>query len=117
MDNLSQKTISGLAYKLAERLGVQVVNFIVSIILARILMPEDYGTIALVTVFITILDVFVTYGFGNSLVVNKKSDDLDFSTCFFFGLGLALLSIRGDGTARCHRLPTWHPGSASYLLV
>lgn len=95
MDNLSQKTISGLAYKLAERVGVQVVNFIVSIILARILMPEDYGTIALVTVFITILDVFVTYGFGNSLVVNKKSDDLDFSTCFFFGLCLALLIYAG----------------------
>lgn len=95
MDNLSQKTISGLAYKLAERIGVQVVNFVVSIILARILMPEDYGTIALVTVFITILDVFVTYGFGNSLIVNKDSDDLDFSTCFFFGVCLALLIYTG----------------------
>lgn len=91
MDNLKQKTLSGFFYKLAERGASQGVNFIVQIILARILMPEEFGTIALLTVLMTILDVFVTYGFGNSLVVNKKSDDLDFSTCFYFGLFLSAL--------------------------
>lgn len=89
MKNLKQKTLSGFVYKFAERGSAQGVNFLVQIILARILMPEEFGTIALLTVLMTILDVFVTYGFGNSLVVNKKSDDLDFSTCFFFGLFLA----------------------------
>lgn len=91
MDNLKQKTISGFLYKFAERGAAQGVNFAVQIILARILMPEEFGTIALLTVLITILDVFVTYGFGNSLIVNKKSDDLDFSTCFFFGLFIAIV--------------------------
>lgn len=89
MKDLKQKTLSGFIYKFAERGASQGISFIVQIILARLLMPEEFGTIALLTVLMTILDVFVTYGFGNSLVVNKKSDDLDFSTCFFFGLFLA----------------------------
>lgn len=91
MKNLKQKTLSGFVYKFAERGAAQGISFIVQIILARILMPEEFGTIALLTVLMTILDVFVTYGFGNSLVVNKKSDDLDFSTCFFFGIFLSLV--------------------------
>lgn len=89
MNELKRKTASGFAYKFAERAGAQGINFVLQLILARLLMPEDYGLISLVTVFITICDVFVTYGFGNSLVVNKKSDSKDFSTCFYFGLALA----------------------------
>ena len=89
MDDLKKKTASGFAYKFAERVGAQGINFLIQLVLARILLPHDYGLIALVGVFITILDVFVTYGFGNSLVVNKKSDHTDFSTCFYFGLMIA----------------------------
>lgn len=91
MSNLKQKTLSGFIYKFLERGAAQGISFVVQIILARILMPEEFGIIALLTVLITILDVFVTYGFGNSLVVNKESDDLDFSTCFFFGLFLSFV--------------------------
>ena len=85
------KAITGFLYKFAERVGAQGIYFIISMVLARILMPEQYGLIALVSVFITICDVFVTYGFGNSLIANKNSDDLDFSTCFFFGITLAVV--------------------------
>lgn len=91
MNNLKQKTLSGFIYNFAERGASQGISFIVQIILARILLPEEFGTIALLTVLMTILDVFVTYGFGNSLVVNKDSDDLDFSTCFYFGIILSFL--------------------------
>lgn len=91
MSGLIDKTKSGFLYKFAERAGAQGFNFIVSLVLARLLMPEEYGIIALVTVIITILDVFVTYGFGNSLIANKDSDDIDFSTCFYFGLILAFV--------------------------
>lgn len=90
-DNLKGKTISGFIYKMLERIGVQGVNFIVSVILARVLMPAEYGIVSLVTVFIAICDVFVTYGFGNSLVADKNSDDVDFSTCFFFGIAFSLV--------------------------
>lgn len=90
-NNLKQKTISGFIYKMLERIGAQGINFVVSIVLARLLLPEEYGLIALVTVFITILDVFVTYGFGNSLIADKNSDDVDFSTCFYFGICLSIV--------------------------
>lgn len=95
MKDLKQKTLSGFIYKFAERGASQGISFIVQIILARILMPEEFGTVALLTVLMTVLDVFVTFGFGNSLVVNKKSDNLDFSTCFFFGLFLSFILYIG----------------------
>ena len=91
MEDLKKKTLSGLAYKFGEQAGTQGVNFLVSVVLARLLLPEQFGAISLCMVFIAILDVFVTYGFGNSLVVNRKSDDLDFSTCFYFGLLLSFV--------------------------
>ncbi len=88
-DTLRKKTATGFAYKFAERAGAQGISFLIQLLLARLLMPDEFGVIALVTVFIQICDVFVTYGFGNSLVANKKSDSADFSTCFYFGLALA----------------------------
>lgn len=90
-ENLKQKTVFGFAYKMLERIGAQGVNFVISIILARLLMPEEYGLVSLVLVLVTILDVFVTYGFGNSLIANKNSDNIDFSTCFYFGIGLSFI--------------------------
>ena len=83
MENTKQKVFSNLIWRFAERSGAQLVSFIVSIVLARILMPEDYGTIALVTVFITIMQVFVDSGLGNALIQKKDADDIDFSTVFY----------------------------------
>jgi O-antigen/teichoic acid export membrane protein len=74
---------SNLIWRFAERCGAQSVMFIVSVILARILEPDDYGIIALITVFTTILQVFVDSGLGNALIQKKDADDLDFSTVFF----------------------------------
>ena len=58
-NSIKNNTISGLIWRFAERCGAQGVTFIVSIILARVLSPDDYGSVALVTVLITILQVFV----------------------------------------------------------
>lgn len=88
--NLSQKTISGIAWKLGERIGAQFVSLIVSIVLARLLLPEEYGIIALVSVAITLLNVFVTNGFGAALIQKKEADQLDFSTIFYAGIVLSL---------------------------
>jgi len=75
--------ISNLIWRFAERSGAQIVSFVVSIVLARILDPEAYGTVALITVFISILQVFVDSGLGNALIQKKDADDLDFSTVFY----------------------------------
>lgn len=79
----SDSVVGGVAWKFGERILSQGVAFIVSLILARLLAPADYGTIALVLVFINIADVFVVSGFATSLIQKKDADDLDFSTMFY----------------------------------
>lgn len=83
MEDIKQKVFSNLIWRLAERIGAQLVSFIVSIVLARILSPDDYGIIALVSVFTTIMQVFVDSGLGNALIQKKDADDIDFSTVFY----------------------------------
>ena len=82
--------MSNLIWRFLERCGAQLVTFIVSIVLARILDPAVYGTIALVTVIITILQVFVDSGLGTALVQKKDADDTDFSTVFYFNVAMCL---------------------------
>lgn len=79
---LKRKTISNFFWRFFERIGAQLVAFIVSIILARILSPEHYGLIALVTIITNILNVFIDSGLGNALIQKKDADNIDFSTVF-----------------------------------
>lgn len=87
--------VKSFIWRFAERCGAQVVSFIVSIVLARILVPKDYGTIALVTVFTTILQVFVDSGLGTALIQKKDADDLDFSSVFYFNFSVCLILYVG----------------------
>lgn len=87
----SKSTIANFLWRFAERCGAQLVTFIVSVVLARLLAPEDYGTIALVTVFTTILQVFVDSGLGTALIQKKDADDLDFSSVFYFNFVVCLV--------------------------
>lgn len=83
----SKKEVSvNFIWRFAERCGAQGVTFIVQIALARLLDPELFGTIALVTVFTTIMQVFVDSGMGNALIQKKDADDLDFSSVFYFNM-------------------------------
>ena len=88
---LKDQVISGLIWKFGERAGVQIFQFIVSIILARMLTPDDFGLISLVLVFITLADVFVDSGFGNALIQKANADDLDFSSVFYFSTATSVL--------------------------
>ena len=78
-------------WRFAERSGAQIVTFIVSIILARLLSPKDYGAIALVTVFLAIMQVFVDSGLGSALIQKKNADDLDFSSVFIFNFIVCII--------------------------
>lgn len=89
--NNKQTVFSNLAWRFAERFGAQLISMVVSIVLARLLMPEDYGAIALVNVFIVILQVFVDSGMGSALIQKYDADDLDFSTVFYFNIVLCLV--------------------------
>ena len=85
------QVIQGAFWKFAERIAAQLVSLMVSIILARLLSPSEYGTISLVMVFITIANVFVSSGFGQALIQKKDADSLDFSSVFYFSLGFTFL--------------------------
>lgn len=91
----SNRLIKNFMWRFAERCGVQSVSLLVSIILARLLSPEEYGTIALVTVFTSILQVFVDSGLGTALIQKKDADDLDFSSVFFFNFAVCLVLYIG----------------------
>ncbi len=82
-------TIGSLVWKFGERMTAQLVSTVVAIILARILTPNDYGIVAIVNIIITICNAFVSGGLGNSLIQKKNADELDFSSMFFFSLGLS----------------------------
>lgn len=89
--NLKKKTTESFMWKFAERCGAQGVSFVVSLVLARLLAPEDYGSIALITVFINILQVFVDSGMGTALIQKQNADDLDFSTVFYFNVFICVV--------------------------
>lgn len=95
MNTVKENVISNFIWRFVERCGAQGVAFIVSIILARLLSPELYGTIALVTVFTTILNVFVDSGLGNALIQKKDTDDIDFSTVFYFNILVCFILYAG----------------------
>lgn len=91
-ENITGKKIAtGMVWRLGEKLSAQIVSLVVSITLARILSPEDYGAVAIVMVFISIADIFVTSGISTSLIQKKDATDLDFSTVFYCGLVLSIV--------------------------
>lgn len=89
------KVISNFIWRFAERCGAQLVSFVVSIVLARLLEPSVYGTVALVTVFTTILQVFIDSGLGTALIQKKNADDLDYSSVFYFNFVVCIILYLG----------------------
>lgn len=89
--NLEKKVIIGLFWKFLERFSAQLVSLVVSIILARLLSPEEYGTISIVNVIICLANVFVVSGFGSALIQKKDADGVDFTTVFYFNLLFSLV--------------------------
>lgn len=112
--NLKIKVISNLIWKFSERICVQLVSFIISIILARLLSPSDYGAIAILLVFITIADVFVNAGFGIALIQKKDADNLDFSSVFYFNFLFsvfvyAVIYLTAPFVANFYNMPILQP--------
>ncbi|MGL4865416.1 MAG: lipopolysaccharide biosynthesis protein [Cetobacterium sp.] len=87
--NLKTKVVSSLIWKLLERTGVQGVQFVIQIVLARLLSPKDYGVIAIIMIFIALANVFIQSGFSIALIQKKDTDDVDYSSVFYLSLGLA----------------------------
>ena len=89
---LKQKTTKGLFWSSVERFSNQGVQFVFSIILARLLSPSDYGIIAMVTIFFAVAQSFVDSGFSNALVRKTDRVEEDLSTCFYFNIGVGIIA-------------------------
>lgn len=83
--SLKRNTLSGLIWKFFENFGTQFINFIIQLVLARLLLPEDYGTIALTAVFILIAQVFIQTGFSASIIQKKEISELEINSMFHGG--------------------------------
>ncbi|MBR0090675.1 MAG: lipopolysaccharide biosynthesis protein [Lachnospiraceae bacterium] len=88
---MRQRLISNVIWKIAERMLAQIVSLVVSVVLARLLAPDDYGALSMVIVFIAIANVFVTNGLPSALIQKKDADEMDFSSCFYLNLLLSII--------------------------
>lgn len=91
MQSLKEKTVKGVGWSAADTFLGQGVTFIVGLVLARILSPEEYGLIGIVTIFTTIMLGFVDSGFSNALIRKHEVSDEDYSTLFFFNLVVSII--------------------------
>lgn len=91
MMDIKQKTITGLTWSAIERFSVQIVQFVVQIIIARLLIPSDYGMISMLAIFMALAQTFTEGGFGNALIQKKDRTNADYSTVFYFNVCMGLI--------------------------
>lgn len=89
--NLKEKVVSGVVWSAIQKFGTILLNFISSIILARLLMPEDYGCIGMLAIFMAVSSTFIDGGFGSALIQKKRPSDEDYSTIFIWNIFLSIL--------------------------
>lgn len=90
-ENLKKQTKKGLYWSAASNFANQGMRFVFSIILARILAPSDYGLIGMLTIFITIIQLFIDSGFSKAIITKQDRTQLDLSTAFYFNIGVGIL--------------------------
>lgn len=90
-NSLFNATIKGIIWKLSERFFAGLVTIIITIILARILTPDDYSSVGIVTIFYTLANVFVNNGLGSSLIRKNDADIHDYSTAFFANIVISII--------------------------
>lgn len=91
MQSVKQATINGTKWSAVEKFSVQGARFLLGILMARLLSPDDYGIISMITIFIVISETFVDSGFSLALVRQKSSSEKDYSTVFYFNILLSIV--------------------------
>lgn len=86
MGELKDKAISGVKWNAIGRFSTQGVNFVIGLILARLLSPSDYGVVGMVGIFFAIAQTFIDSGFGSALIRKNDCDEKDYSTAFYFNI-------------------------------
>lgn len=91
VDSLKKQAVKGVVWSAVERFSVQGIQFVLSIVIARLVAPSEYGLIAMLGIFMAIAQTFIDSGFSNALVQKKDRTEVDFSTVFYFNIVVALL--------------------------
>ena len=109
-DDLKNKTLNALLWSATERIGLQGIQFVVSIILARLLLPEEFGLIAMLAVFLAIADSFISSGFGHALIQKQGATHIDECSIFYFNVLVSfivavLLSLAAPWIANFYNQP------------
>ena len=89
--DLKEKTISGMMWGAVGKVGTLTINFLTNLVLARLLMPEDFGAIAMLAIFLAVSNIFIQGGLGAALIQKKNPDHLDYSTVFYWNLVVAAI--------------------------
>jgi len=93
MDNLKQKTVNAIIWRGMEIFGQQGIRLVIGIVLARLLLPEQFGLIAMLTIFIALAEAFINSGFGQALVQKKNADYTDECSIFYFNILVSLIAM------------------------
>ena len=84
--NLKEKSIKGVFWKFSERFAAKIVSLVVSIILARLLTPDDYSVVGIVSIFFVFANVFISGGFNTALIQKKEVDIEDYSSVLYLSM-------------------------------
>ena len=82
VESLKHQAIKGVVWSAVERFSVQGIQFVLSIIIARLVAPSEYGLIAMLGIFLAIAQIFIDSGFSNALIQKNDRTDIDFNTVF-----------------------------------
>lgn len=109
-DNLKQKATSGIIWTAVQKYSTMTISFIAGMILARLLTPEDFGSIGMLEIFMYMAQVFIDSGFGSALIQKKNPTQTDYSTIFYFNIGMsvvlyAILFISAPYIAEFYHMP------------
>lgn len=108
--NLKQKAVSGMVWTALQRYSTMFIQFISGIILARLLTPSDYGCIGMLAIFMVLAEAFIDGGFGSALIQKKNPTQEDYSTIFWWNLGMAVLMyailfVSAPAISRFYKIP------------
>lgn len=90
-ESLKNKALAGMVWKAVEKIAGTGISFIIGVILARILMPSDYGLIGMLAIFFAFTELFIDSGFSSALIQKKDRTEVDYATIFYFNLIVSVL--------------------------
>lgn len=90
-ESLKQKTVKGVGWSFADNIANQGITFLVGLVLARLITPEEYGLIGIILIFVAVFDSIVNCGFSNALIRKNDADDRDYNTVFIVNMVLSIV--------------------------